>query len=82
MPILSHSSILEFGGGHTIEQLPWESPDLSACCWLLRLQIGCLGKLLSVYGLTNFTLKWIWCGSEQSYNDFYLWDIQINAEYF
>jgi len=34
-----HSSILEFGGGHTVKQLPRESPDLSACSCLLRLQI-------------------------------------------
>ena len=27
-------------------------------------------------------LKRIWCGSGESYDDFYLWDIQINAEYF
>jgi len=30
---------------------------------------------LSFYGLTNFMLKWIWCGSEESYGDFCLWDI-------
>jgi len=30
---------------------------------------------LSFCGLTNFMLKWIWCGSEGSYDDFYLWDI-------
>jgi len=39
-------------------------------------------KNLSFYGLTNFMLKWIWCGSEGSYDDFCLWDIKINAEYF
>jgi len=39
MPVFSHSSILEFGGGHTIKQLTRESPDLSACPWLLRLKI-------------------------------------------
>jgi len=61
--------------GHAIKQLPRESPDLSACPWLLRLQIGCLGKFLRFYGLTNFKLKWIWRGSEGSYNDFRLWHI-------
>jgi len=40
--------------GYTIKQLPPESPDLSACPWLLRIQIWCLGKFLSFYGLTNF----------------------------
>jgi len=29
MALFSHSSIPEFGGGHTIKQLPPESPDLS-----------------------------------------------------
>ena len=72
---ISHSSILEFGGRHTIKQLPRESPDLFACPWLLRLQIWWLGKFLSFHGLTNFMLKWIWCGSEASYDDFYLRDI-------
>jgi len=23
-------------------------------------------------GLTNFMLKWIWCGAEGNYDDFYL----------
>jgi len=32
-------------------------------------------KILSFYGLTNFMLKWIWCGSEGSYDDFCMWDI-------
>ena len=27
-------------------------------------------------------LKWIWRDSEGSYDDFCLWDIQVNAEYF
>jgi len=27
-------------------------------------------------------LKWIWCGSQGSYDDFYFGDIYINAEYF
>jgi len=63
-------------GGGTIQQLSPESPDLSAPCpWLLRLQVWCLGKFLSFYGLTNFMLKWIWCGYEASYDDFCLWDI-------
>ena len=39
-------------------------------------------KIFEFYGLTNFMLKWIWCGSEGSYGDFYQWDIYINAEYF
>jgi len=33
-------------------------------------------------GLTNFMLKWIYCGSEGNYDDFYLWDVQINPDYF
>jgi len=37
---------------------------------------GCLGKYLSFYDLTNILLKWIWCGSEGSYDDFCLWDIE------
>jgi len=41
-----------------------------------------IGKCLSFYGLTNFMLKWIWRDSEENYDDFYLWDIQVNAEYF
>ena len=24
----------------------------------------------------NFMLKWLWCGSEGSYDDFYLWEIK------
>jgi len=38
------NAVLEFGEGHAIKQLPGESPDLSACPWLLRLQIWCWGK--------------------------------------
>ena len=71
----SHSSILEFGGGHTIKQLPQESPDLSACPWLLRLQIWCFTNFLRFYGLTKFMLKWICCSFKGSYDDFCLWDI-------
>jgi len=52
-----------------------ESPDLSACPWLLQLQIWCLGKFWSFYGLTNFMLKWIWCGAEGNCDDFCLWGI-------
>jgi len=48
------------------------SPDLTACPWLLRRQIWCLGKMLNFYGLTNFMLKWILCGSEGSDVDFCL----------
>jgi len=49
----------------------------SACCTLLRvlleqLWIWCLGKFWSFDGLPNLMLKWIWCGSEGSYYDFYL----------
>jgi len=36
---------------------------------------GRLGKYLSFYVLTNFMLKWIWCGFEGSYDDSCLWDI-------
>jgi len=68
----SHSSILEFCGGHAIKQLSRESPDLSACPWLLRIQIWCLENFLSFYGLTNFMFKWIWCGSEGSCDDFFV----------
>jgi len=60
---------------HTIKQLLRESPDLSAYPWLLQLQIWCLRKFLNFYGLSNFMLKWIWCGSEGRYDDFCLWDI-------
>ena len=42
---------------------------------LLREQIWCLGNYLIFDGLTNFMLKWIWCGSEGNYDDFYLWDV-------
>jgi len=63
--------------GGTVQQLTPESPaDLPAPCpWLLRDQIGRLGKFLSFHDLTNFMLKWIWCGYEGSYDDFCLWDI-------
>jgi len=49
----------------------------SACCTLLRmlseqLWIWCLGKIWSFDGLPNLMLKWIWCSSEGSYDDFYL----------
>ena len=49
----------------------------SACCTSLRmlaeqLLIWCLGKFWSFVGLPNLMLKWIWCGSEGSYGDFYL----------
>jgi len=33
---------------------------------------GCLGKYLRFYGLTNFMLKWIWCGSAGSYDDLFV----------
>jgi len=42
---------------------------------LLRQQIWCLGNYLIFDGLTNFMLKWNWCGSEGNYDDFYLWDL-------
>ena len=42
---------------------------------LLRQQIWCLGNYLIFDGLTNFMLKWIWCGSEANYDDFYVWDV-------
>jgi len=32
----------------------------------------CLRKCLSLYGVTNFMLKWIWGDSEGSYDDFCL----------
>ena len=48
----------------------------------LRQHIWCLGNYLIVGGLTNFMLKWIWCDSEGNYDDFYLWDVQINPDYF
>jgi len=49
----------------------------SACCTLLRmlskqLWIWCSAKFWSFDGLPNLMLKWIWCGSEGSYDDFYL----------
>jgi len=42
---------------------------------LLQQQIWCLGNYLIFDGLTNFMLKWIWCGSEGNYDDFSLWDV-------
>jgi len=40
---------------------------------LLRQEICCLGNSLIFDGLTNFMLKWIWCGSEaQVYGNAYL----------
>jgi len=42
---------------------------------LFRQHICCLGNYLIFDGLTNFMLKWIGCGSEGNYNDFYLWDV-------
>jgi len=46
----------------------------SGCCTLLRraLWIWCLGKFWSCDGLPNLMLKWIWCGSEGCFDDFYL----------
>ena len=48
----------------------------SACCTLLRLfseqlWIWCLGQFWSFDSLPNLMLKWIWCGSEGSYDDLY-----------
>ena len=34
--------------------------------------IWCLEKILSFDGLANLMLKLIWCGSEGSYDDFYV----------
>ena len=57
----SHSSILKFGGGHAIKQLARESPDLSACPWLLWLQIWCLGKCSWFDKLyVEMDLVWFW----------------------
>jgi len=39
-------------------------------------------KLLIFDGLTNFMLIWIRCGSEGNYDDFYLWHVKINPDYF
>jgi len=39
-------------------------------------------KSLIFDGLTNFKLKWIWCGPEGNDDDFYLWDVQVNSDYF
>jgi len=39
-------------------------------------------KLLIFDGLTNFMLKWIWCGSEGNCDDFYLRDVWVNPDYF
>jgi len=50
--------------------LRMQSSDESSSM-LLRKQIWRLGNFLSCVGLTNFMLKWIWCGSEGSYDDFY-----------
>jgi len=38
-------------------------------------------KFFSFDGLTNFMLKWIWCGSEGSYENI-LSDIQLNADHY
>jgi len=46
--------------------------NLKSMLLLLRHQIWCLGNHLIFDGLTNFMLKWIWCGSEGNYDDFYL----------
>ena len=75
MPVFFTFLNTKIGGGLAMKQLPRESSDLPACPWLLRLQICCLGKFLSFYGLKNFTLTWIRCGSEESYDDLCLWDI-------
>jgi len=45
--------------------------NLSAWPWY---RSGSFGKDLSFHGLTNFMLKWVWCGSEGDYDDFCLWD--------
>jgi len=37
--------------------------NLKSMLFLLRHQIWCLGNHLIFGGLTNVTLKWIWCGS-------------------
>jgi len=55
-----------------------ESPDLSACPWLLRLQVWCIEEFLSCYDLTNLMLKWIWCGSAGSCDDFFLRDTRLS----
>ena len=47
---------------------------------LLRQQIWCLGSYFIFDGLTPSVLKWIWCASEG--NDFYLWNVTINPNYF
>jgi len=39
---------------------------------LLQQQIWCLGNYLIFDGLTNFMLKWIWCGSEGNYDDLFV----------
>jgi len=46
--------------------------NLKRMLFLLRHQIWCLGNHLIFDGLTCFMLKWIWCGSEGNYDDFYL----------
>ena len=52
---------------------------------MLLQQTWCSGNFQSFEGLTNFLLKWVWCGSdgsEGSCDDFYLWNIYINADFF
>jgi len=39
---------------------------------LLRRHIWCLGNYLIFDGLTNFMLKWIWCGSVGNYRWWFL----------
>jgi len=42
---------------------------------LLLQQISCSGNYLIFDGLTNFMLKWNWCGPDGNYDDFYLWGV-------
>jgi len=51
------------------------------CSMLLREQLWFFGNYLSFDGLANFMLTWIWCGSQGSWDDFYLWNV-INAQHF
>jgi len=62
---------------HSCVTMGRKSSVRSGWCTLLRMLseqswIWCLGKFWSFDGLPNLMLKWIWCGSEGSYDDFYL----------
>ena len=54
--------------------------NLDSMFW--RQLIWCLGNYLIFDGLPNFMLQWIWYDFEGNCDEFYLWDVQINPDYF